>query len=160
MKQKTRGLVIGKFAPLHKGHEFLINRAVREMDKVVVLLYHAPSFPISLSRRTSWIKELWPRVRVVQGRRTPGHGKGPRVRRLHEQYISRVCGRLGITHVYSSEAYGTRAAEILGAKHVMVDKERSHIPISGVQIRKSPGRLRSYLSPHVARDLHRAGLME
>lgn len=41
MKQPlTHGLVLGKFAPLHKGHEYLIETALREMDRVTVMIYH------------------------------------------------------------------------------------------------------------------------
>ena len=36
------GLVLGKFAPLHKGHQLLIDTAVEENEKVIVMIYDAP----------------------------------------------------------------------------------------------------------------------
>jgi HTH-type transcriptional repressor of NAD biosynthesis genes len=151
-RRSLTGLVIGKFAPLHKGHEFLIRRALGETDEVYVLLYRAPGFLITMDRRARWIRHLFPRVHVVKGRGSPRHGKGAHIRRLHERYLARVCGRLGVTHVYSSEEYGEHAAEILGAKHVMVDKRRLKVPISATVIRKHPERFKKYLSPIVAKD--------
>ena len=31
----TRGLTLGKFAPLHKGHQLVFETALREMDEVM-----------------------------------------------------------------------------------------------------------------------------
>ncbi len=35
---KTRGLTLGKFAPLHKGYQLVIETALREMDEVVTIV--------------------------------------------------------------------------------------------------------------------------
>ena len=35
------GLTLGKFAPFHKGHEFLIKSALYEVDKLIVVIYNA-----------------------------------------------------------------------------------------------------------------------
>ncbi len=39
-----RGLVVGKFCPLHLGHELLINRARSQCDDLIVLSYTKPGF--------------------------------------------------------------------------------------------------------------------
>ena len=36
---KKIGFTIGKFAPLHKGHQFLIETALKEMDEFYVVIY-------------------------------------------------------------------------------------------------------------------------
>ena len=36
---KKIGFTIGKFAPLHKGHQYLIETALKEMDKFYVIIY-------------------------------------------------------------------------------------------------------------------------
>ena len=36
---KKTGLTLGKFAPLHKGHQYIIETALREMDEVIVMIY-------------------------------------------------------------------------------------------------------------------------
>jgi cytidyltransferase-like protein len=36
-----RGLTLGKYAPLHKGHQLVIETAFSLMDEVVVMIYDA-----------------------------------------------------------------------------------------------------------------------
>ena len=36
---KKIGFTIGKFAPWHKGHQFLIETALKEMDEFYVVIY-------------------------------------------------------------------------------------------------------------------------
>ena len=38
MYNKNIGFTIGKFAPLHKGHQLLIETALKEMDEVYVVV--------------------------------------------------------------------------------------------------------------------------
>ena len=39
INDKKVGFTIGKFAPLHKGHQFLIETALKEMDEMIVIVY-------------------------------------------------------------------------------------------------------------------------
>ena len=39
MSKETTALVVGKFAPLHVGHQFLIETAIQTADHVVVLCW-------------------------------------------------------------------------------------------------------------------------
>jgi len=43
-----RGLTLGKYAPLHKGHQLVIETGLREMDELLVLIYDAPETEIPL----------------------------------------------------------------------------------------------------------------
>ena len=49
-----RGLVFGKFMPLHRGHQLLIERALAEVDDLTIVVYDSeprgeyPSMPIEL----------------------------------------------------------------------------------------------------------------
>jgi len=36
----TRGLVLGKFAPLHRGHQLLIERSLADCDRTVILPFY------------------------------------------------------------------------------------------------------------------------
>src|SRR5437762_14321392 len=54
------GLTLGKHAPLHHGHQFVISTALREMDHVIVLIYPAAETRIPLSVRANWIRTLYP----------------------------------------------------------------------------------------------------
>ena len=39
------GFTIGKFAPLHKGHQYLIEKGLKEMDKFYVVIYETQVTP-------------------------------------------------------------------------------------------------------------------
>ena len=61
-----RGLVVGKFSPLHLGHELLIGRAEAACDAVVVLGYSQPELaPSTRANRERWLLARHPRVRAV-----------------------------------------------------------------------------------------------
>nr|WP_218280832.1 adenylyltransferase/cytidyltransferase family protein [Verrucomicrobium spinosum] len=63
------GLVVGKFCPLHKGHEAVIRRALEECENVVVLSYTVPEFPgCEPEKRAAWLGSLFPETtRIVLG---------------------------------------------------------------------------------------------
>ncbi len=42
MMPPTRGLTLGKFAPLHCGHQLLIDTALAEVDELVITIYDCP----------------------------------------------------------------------------------------------------------------------
>src|SRR5689334_3006373 len=102
---RTHGLTLGKFAPLHKGHQLVIETARAEMDEVSVIIYDAPeTTSIPLNIRSNWIKKLYPQIRVIEACDGPTEvGNGPEIRRKHERYILEKLKVSGITHFYSSE---------------------------------------------------------
>jgi len=51
--------------------------------------------------------------------------------------------------VFTSEDYGEPLARFLGCRHVMVDRERTHVPVSARSIRAAPLRHWEYLEPCV-----------
>jgi len=51
-----RGLTLGKFAPFHKGHQFLIEAALSQMDEVILIIYEArEATSVPLNIRAGWI---------------------------------------------------------------------------------------------------------
>ena len=63
---KTLGLTLGKFAPLHKGHQFMIETALQEVDELIVVIYETTVTLIPLHVRANWIRRLYPEVRVIE----------------------------------------------------------------------------------------------
>ncbi|MBA3531684.1 MAG: adenylyltransferase/cytidyltransferase family protein [Ardenticatenales bacterium] len=58
---RTHGLTLGKFAPLHRGHQFLIETALAEMEQVSVIVYDSPEVTaVPLPVRAGWIRQLYP----------------------------------------------------------------------------------------------------
>ena len=152
----TRGLVLGKFAPLHRGHQLLIETALSSVDQLVALVYPAPDLTdVPLGVRAGWIRRLYPGVEVIEGTDGPtAAGRDPAIMRLQEDYIRRaVPGR--VTHFFSGEWYGAHVSAALGAENVLVDPERRRVSVSGSLVRADPFRHRGLVHPLVYRDLIR-----
>ncbi|MFZ1301321.1 MAG: AAA family ATPase [Candidatus Microsaccharimonas sp.] len=127
----TRGIVIGKFYPPHKGHQYLINYALANVDSLTVLVCDSSDYIISAETRRKWLQAIHPEATVVI---IPDIGQDDNSQAWAEYTIK----FLGYTPdvVYSSENYGITYAECMKTKHVMVDRERTHIPISATRVRK------------------------
>ena len=72
------GLVVGKFAPLHLGHEWLIEEAHQQCERLYVLSWSLPELPgCEAERRERWLAARLPHIqcwvltpqRVAQWRR-------------------------------------------------------------------------------------------
>jgi NadR type nicotinamide-nucleotide adenylyltransferase len=151
----STGLVLGKFAPLHRGHQRLIETALAENDRVLVMIYHAPDVTeIPLPVRAGWIRALYPQIEVIEAWDGPLQvSNAPDIRRQHETYILARLGGRRVDAFYSSEFYGEHVSRALGASDRRIDPERTRVPISGTAIRAAPYQQREFLDPLVYRDL-------
>lgn len=61
-----KGLTLGKFAPLHRGHQFVIETGIAETDEMTVAIYDAPETTVPSPVRSSWISQLYPNVRLLE----------------------------------------------------------------------------------------------
>jgi HTH-type transcriptional regulator, transcriptional repressor of NAD biosynthesis genes len=146
------GLTLGKFAPLHKGHQNLIETALREMDNLIILIYEADETEIPLSVRARWLRKLYPQAEVLEAWDGPQTvGDTPEIRAMHEKYILKKLEGRKITHFYSAEFYGHHVSRALCA----IDRRltKIQIPISGTIIRENPFKYRSFMEPLVYCDL-------
>ncbi len=152
---ETVGLILGKFAPLHRGHQLLIETALAEVGHVIVVIYDSPkATPIPLTVRAQWIRRLHPRVEVIEGwGGPPDTGLTREIMDIQESYILKLLGGRSVTHFYSSEAYGEHMSRALGAVNRIVDEARCRVPVSATRIREDAFRHREFLSPVVYRDL-------
>ncbi len=152
---KTSGLTLGKYAPLHRGHQLLIETGLSETDAMSVIIYDAPeTTPIPLPVRSQWIRALYPSVRVIEAWDGPSEvGYTPELMRAHEEYVIDRLGVTGVTHFYSSEPYGAHMSRVLGAVDRRIDEPRNRVPVSATAIREDPFRFRDYIDPLVYRDL-------
>jgi len=155
MTQTTTGLALGKFAPLHKGHQHVIETALAEMEHVVVLIYDCPeTTTCPLNVRSRWIRDLYPSVEVIECWDGPTKvGDTPEIKRMNEDYILKVLAGRTITHFYSREFYGDHVSKALGAVNRLVDCSRTACPISGTMVRSDPYRHRQFIDARVYRDL-------
>lgn len=151
----TTGLTLGKFAPLHKGHQLLIETALREVDHLVVIIYASNEVTdVPLAIRAGWIRKLYPSVEVIEAvDGPPDMGDTDAIKHLQETYVLRLLNGRRITHFYSSEFYGDHMSKALRAVNRLVDEARTTVPISATAIRTDPFAHRAYMAPLVYRDL-------
>jgi len=148
-------MTLGKFAPFHKGHQLLIERALAETDHVIVIIYNASeTTTVPLPVRAEWIRRLYPAVEVLEAWDGPTIvGDTPEIRELHESFLHRFLGPRKVTHFYCSEFYGAHVSRALGAVDCRIDSNRTEVPISATAIRQNPYQYRHFLPPLVYRDL-------
>lgn len=177
-----RGLVVGKFSPLHLGHELLIGTAEAACDELIVLSYSQPELGSSTrANRERWLHARHPRVCAVV---------------LDDAHLADLCTQRGLpprtlphndadaeTHrdfvgwllldvldsrvdaVFTSEHYGEGFAASLtrqfrarqpghaSVAHVLVDIDRNAVPVSGTAVRADAAAHRHLVSPEVYADL-------
>ena len=144
MKTLTRGLVIGKFYPPHKGHSYLIETALEHADKVDVLVCDHPTYRIPAKKRAAWLNILHPaaHIKIINDIEQDDNS---------EAWAAHTLGFLGYAPdiVFSSEAYGEPYATLMGAEHHMVDQQRRKVPISARDIRPDVQARWEFLEPEV-----------
>ncbi|KAF2506940.1 AAA family ATPase [Flavobacterium zhairuonense] len=155
MKVKnTVGLTLGKFAPFHKGHQLLIETAIKEVDELIVLVYDDPIINIPLSIRAGWIREIYPEITVIEGTNSPNDsGYTAEIMKIQEDYVLSILGNRTVSHFYSSEPYGEHMSIVLKAMNRQVDMDRHAIPISATKIRNDSFANKEFVHPKVYKDL-------
>nr|WP_255639019.1 AAA family ATPase [Deinococcus betulae] len=149
------GLVIGKFAPLHRGHLWLLDTALAQCEQVSVWVYSRPDFPdMPTPLRRNWLRELYParlfpHLTLLPDAPNPPLNDEPDA--VHQTYVRGVLEGWGIQPdaVFTSEHYGDALAAGLGAAHVCVDLPRAAFAVSGTALRADVHAGRAMLDPSV-----------
>lgn len=138
------GLVIGKFYPPHRGHKLLIDAATQVSKRVVIIVCAKSTDAIPGDLRGRWVQEIHPRaeVMVIDDRYDENDS------RIWAENTLRWLGRAPDA-VFTSEDYGDRYAALMGSKHILVDRPRERVKISGTAIRNDPFATWKYLEPPV-----------
>lgn len=143
---KSIGFTIGKFAPFHKGHQYLIETALKEMEEMYIVIYDTDVIDVSVEERAKWIKELYPSVNVIYAFNSPKeYGLDDTSVNIQMKYLSNLIKDIPVTHFYSSEPYGEKVSNYLNIENRIVDKERKNVPISATTIRKDYTENRQYM---------------
>lgn len=137
------GFTIGKFAPLHKGHEELIKKGIAENDEFYILINDTNVTNIPLETRAKWLKELFPKAHIILGKNPPKqYGMDEKSIKIQTDYLKEVFKDIPVTRFYSSEEYGKFVARDLGVEDRRVTKR---IPISATLIRNDVETNKNYL---------------
>mgnify|MGYP004444460925 FL=1 len=151
-----RGFTIGKFAPFHRGHEYLIETALKDMDEFYVVIYDTPQFNIDIETKIKWIKDEFPNVKILIAFNSPEKfGLDDESVKIQMTYLSDIVKGIKFTHFYSSEEYGKYVADYLNLENVIVDQERIKYDISARNIRKNIENEKNYLNSMVYNDMRK-----
>src|SRR5215203_3132732 len=125
------GLVVGKFYPPHRGHKHLIDTARGQVDRLIVIIAHHASQKIPGELRKAWLEEIHPDCEV--------HLVPDELDNDSRQWADWTLKYLGRAPdiVFTSEDYGDPYARFMGCRHVLVDRARSAVPVSGTAVRAS-----------------------
>ncbi len=136
----TVGFMIGKFYPPTEGHGHLGRFGLAHSGgNLTVMVESNDAQDIPGSLRAQWMREMLPGAVVVNCHETlpQDPSETPEFWTIWEEVLRRHAPA-GVTHVYASEAYGHRIAEILGAEFVPVDIERRCRDVSATRVRADP----------------------
>lgn len=151
---KKIGFTIGKFAPLHKGHEYLIEMGLKEMDEFYVIVYETDNIPIPIQKRAQWIRELYPDVKIKYAKNPPmQYGLDEESVQIQVEYLKNIVGKIPVTHFYSSEKYGEYVAKHMHVEDKRIDEARKIVPISATKIREDLEENKKYLELLVYYDV-------
>jgi HTH-type transcriptional regulator, transcriptional repressor of NAD biosynthesis genes len=144
----NHALVVGKFAPLHRGHQRLLDTASTIASDVTAIVWSNPDFAdMPNDVRANWIRTLYPSVRVLVADDGPANVEPDYV---HREYVRQLLARHALTPdvVVTAEAYGPGFADHLGIKHIALDREATPT-WSGTNVRATIHDNRLLLDPRI-----------
>ena len=151
---KKIGFTIGKYAPYHIGHKYLIETALKDMDEFYVVVYDTPELKIKIEDKIKWIQSDFPDVKILKAYNSPKqYGLDEESVKIQMKYLCKIIGDIPVKNFYRSEEYGKCVADYLGIKNVEVDKERKIFNVRASDIRNDVEKFKMYLNDEVYRDL-------
>lgn len=172
MKPFATGLVVGKFAPLHCGHERLINTALAQCEELFIISYSVPEMPhCEPDKRLAWLQIRFPQATIlvltpelIARYHLPAIPHNDADADIHRHYVATLCLdvlRCRPQAVFTAEEYGDGFAKVLAQRFAQpVAHIRLHRPMgdeapSGTLIRSDVHRYRHLLAHDVYRSFVR-----
>lgn len=148
------GLTLGKFLPLHQGHELLLTIAASRCETLTVLVGTTSDDRWSFSTRERWIRESLARrsdLRATEIRIVNDPDPDPNVAKdasgtvtdetYWQTWLAQNAAHFSeLDVVFTSDAYGAQIAQRANVEWCPVDPDRAVNPISGSQILSDPAR--------------------
>jgi HTH-type transcriptional repressor of NAD biosynthesis genes len=143
MKKYKRGLILGKFMPITKGHEALVDYGLELCDEIVLLVCTTPSEPIQGELRYSWVRQVYrdksvTPLHLVFDERDLASSSVP-AKDISKAWAEHIKWFVPEVDVFiSSEPYGEMVAEYMRIENEYFDTERITVDISATKIRQNP----------------------
>lgn len=144
-----RGLVVGRFMPLHKGHIALVHFAARQCDALIVLMTYAASDHIPGPLRFEWMKKEFESLKNVRLEmlKNPFDEDSISIMDRVSIWSMLLKERIPAIHVvFSSEEYGFQLAQQLEVPNISFDLERRNVPVSSSMILEHPFRYWQFIA--------------
>lgn len=138
-KKHTTGLIIGDFAPLHRGHIYLLDFASAFCDTVYVLVTPG-EMSIDVALRLQWLKDKRPHLRVLTAEHNCRHNS-----EVLKSELAKAAGIARVDYFFSGNVTDSSIAKTLGATFVPVDPLRQLCQADSSAIQKAPLQYWSYL---------------
>lgn len=140
-----KGLVLGKFMPPHKGHEFLFRFASQCCEELIIVVDNAQSHTIDPYLRQQWVQELMPNAKVLVLPKFMPQDPSECIDfwDIWRTELLRLTGPVDV--LIASENYGHRLSAELSCEFIQLDVERENINICATDIRKSPFKYWDYI---------------
>lgn len=152
MKKYKTVVIIGKFMPLHKGHEYLIRFGKEYAENLYVIVDCLKEQTIEPELRKKWIEETIPNINVIALKQNM-----PQQPEDHPDFwnlwkdtiISEIikAGGEKPDALVASMDYGYKLSEVLECDFVPNDVNGESIPISATQIRNDVFSMWEFLAP-------------
>lgn len=147
----SHGFVIGKFLPLHHGHQHLLAEALKHCQTLSIAVCLDPNDPFTFAERSQWLTARFPRARTYPLPITWNPNDG---RAWADGALAALGGQRPDV-VFSSEHYGETLAQLWNCAHVMVDRERQRYPVSARQILADPEAYAGLIDPDILAAVRR-----
>lgn len=169
---KSYGLIVGKFSPLHTGHEWFIEEAATQCDQLLILSYSNPEFEhCSVENRTIWLNERFPKyksividqewvnaecyIRGIEKKQIPSNSDSNQNQQEFLGWLLKEVLVYSVTKIFSSEYWGPSCADVLSeilhhdVESVIIDAQRVQVTVSASQIRADPFSNQHFMSKSV-----------
>ncbi|RRB06505.1 AAA family ATPase [Larkinella rosea] len=136
-----KGLLFGKFMPVHQGHIALIEFAAAQCDHLIVSMNCTPNDPIDPIKRMEWLRALFGHrsnmelVAVLDDFSDDNLPLWEATKRWSDFIKHRFPD---IDGFFCSEPYGEPLSQHLGLPCIWFDPERKQVPVSATLIRQHP----------------------
>jgi HTH-type transcriptional repressor of NAD biosynthesis genes len=140
-----KGLVLGKFMPLHNGHIAMIKFALTKCDKIILLLCAEEHEQIDSFSRMKFLKEVFGHnehieIKCMNYKEENLTSSSVSNKNETKKWADALISFLdtNIDTIISSEEYGQFLADFMHIECINYDIERTTVPISATKIRKNP----------------------
>lgn len=137
----VKAFVFGKFLPFHKGHEAMINFALKKCDFLTVLVCCSDKENITANTRQKWIEKTFENqdeieiksFHYLESELPNTSDSSKEVSKVWSAKFKKLFPDYDF--VITSEEYGNYVASFMGIKHIAFDIPKQFFPISATAVR-------------------------